>query len=74
VVLKAVKHGGSLHFASKELLNDKELVLEAVKKNCYALLLTSEELKNDKEFILESLKQNSNSFLSVNFFIYNFDF
>jgi general stress protein YciG len=42
-------------------MNDKEVLLEAVKQNGYSLQYASEELKNDKEFILEAAQQNGNS-------------
>jgi hypothetical protein len=44
--------------ASDELMNDKEVVLEAVKKCGDALQFASEELYNDKEFLLKAVKQN----------------
>jgi predicted RNA-binding protein (virulence factor B family) len=60
--LKAVKQNGdSLQYASEELKNDKEVVLEAVKQYGRSLLYASEELKNDKEFVLEVVKQNGDS-------------
>ena len=37
---------------------DKEVVLEAVKQDGWALEYASDELKNDKEVILEAVKQN----------------
>jgi CxxC motif-containing protein len=46
---------------SLEDLNDKEVVLEAVKQNGYSLEYASEELKNNKEVVLEAVKQNGYS-------------
>lgn len=42
----------------KNRWNNKEEVLEAVKRNGMALEYASEELKNDKEVVLEAVKQN----------------
>jgi serine/threonine protein kinase len=47
-----------LEFASKELQNDKEVVLEAVKKNGLALKFASKSLQNDKEVVLQAVKQS----------------
>ncbi len=44
-------------YASEELKNDKEVVLEAVKTNGFALNDASEELKSDKEIVLEAVKK-----------------
>jgi hypothetical protein len=62
-VLEDVKQNGdALEFASKELQNDKEVVLKAVKQNGDAfrpaLEFASEELKNNKEVVLEAVKRN----------------
>ena len=45
-------------FASKNLKDDKEVVLEAVKKHELALQFASEELKADKNFILAAVNEN----------------
>ena len=39
-------------------VDDKEIVLEAVKQNSNALEYANEELKNDKEVVLETVKKN----------------
>jgi hypothetical protein len=41
--------------------NDRESVLEAVKKHGYALHRASENLKNDREFVLEAVKINGSA-------------
>jgi hypothetical protein len=41
---------------SEKLKNDKDIVLEAVKKNLHALCHASENMKNDKELVLEAVK------------------
>ena len=59
--LKAVKQNGwALEFASDELKNDREVVLEAVKEKGsagFALEYASEELKNDRKVVLEAIKE-----------------
>ena len=50
-----------MEYASEELRNDKEVVLEAVKKYGDALQFASEELRNDKEVVLEAVKENGNA-------------
>lgn len=40
----------------KEIINDREILLEAVKKDGSALRYASEELKNDREIVLEAVK------------------
>lgn len=42
----------------EEQLNDKEVVLELVKKNGLILYYASENLQNDKDVVLEAVKQN----------------
>jgi hypothetical protein len=51
-----------LKFASKKLRNDKEIVLEAVKKNGLMLKFASNELRNDKEIILAAIKNHAYAF------------
>lgn len=41
-----------------EVITDKKELLEAIKKDCYALRYASYELKNDKEVVLEAVKAN----------------
>ena len=43
--------------ASEELRNDREIVLEAVKKSPWCLKFASEELKMDKKLIIIALKE-----------------
>lgn len=38
--------------------NNKQMVLEAVKQNGYALNLASDEFKNDKDVVLLAVKQS----------------
>lgn len=47
-----------LEFASDELRDDKEVVLEAVEKDGCSLRLASERLKDDKEFLMSLVKKN----------------
>ncbi len=42
----------------RELRNDKEVVLEAVKQYGWALSYASKELRNDKEVVLEAVKKD----------------
>jgi len=50
--------GGALGLASKELRNDKEVVLEAVKTNWPALEFASDELRADRDVVLAAVKQD----------------
>ncbi len=57
----ALRNISKLKFSKKEFnlfRNDKEVVLEAVKKDSYALQYASDELKNDKEVVLEAVKKD----------------
>ncbi len=45
-----------LEYASNELKNSKDIVLESVKKNGRALQFASNKLKNSKDIVLEALK------------------
>jgi hypothetical protein len=47
----------ALQFASEELNNDREVVLEAVKQNGTALCWASEELRSDREIVFEAVKR-----------------
>ena len=49
----------------KNLRNDKEVVLEAIKQNPAAFYYASNELKNDKEVALEAIKQDELAFYFV---------
>lgn len=42
-----------LEYVSEDLLNNKELIIEACKKNVNAIKYMTEELKNDVEFLIE---------------------
>jgi hypothetical protein len=55
------QNGCSLLFASKELQNNKEVVLEAVKQNGCSLLFASKELQEFKKIVLVAVKQNGSS-------------
>ena len=48
----------ALRYASEELKNDREVVLQVVKQDGGALRYASEELKNDREVVLAAVKQN----------------
>ena len=41
-----------------ELKHDREVVIEAVRRNSRALHLTSEELKGDREVVVEAVRQH----------------
>ena len=58
IIKKVKRNGHYLQYASEELKNNKEVVLEAVKQNGNALQYTSKELKNDKEVVLISVEEN----------------
>ena len=51
------KYGKWLKYASKELQNDKEIILEAVKCNGYSLKYASKEFQSHKEMVLEAVKK-----------------
>jgi hypothetical protein len=57
--------GSALDYASQELQSNKEIVLEAVKKNGGAILL-SKKFQNDREVVLGAVKQDGFS-LEINF-------
>lgn len=48
----------ALQYASQELRADKEIVMNAVAKNGYALAFASSSLKNDKEVVRAAVAQN----------------
>jgi hypothetical protein len=51
--LKVVKQDGlALMYASKELKNNKEMVMAAFSQNANTLYFGSEQLQNDKELLL----------------------
>ena len=52
------KDGWALNYASKELLNDKEVVLAAVKDHWFALCRASNKLQNNEEVVLPAVKQD----------------
>lgn len=62
MVLEAVKQcGGALQFASPELKDNKEMVLEAIKQRNWAywvMEFASAELKGDRQVILKAVKQD----------------
>ena len=47
-----------MRYASKELQNDREIVLIAVTQNGYVLKYASKELQNDREIVLDAVTQN----------------
>ena len=55
-----------LEYASEELRNNKEVVLEAVKKNGSALEYASERLQADKDVVLAAVKQYGDSIVYAN--------
>jgi hypothetical protein len=46
-----------INLASEELRNDKQFMLQAVKRNCMALEFASAALKNNKEVVMEAVKK-----------------
>jgi len=57
------KNVESLHWVSKEIRNDKEVVLKTLAQNYESFLYASKELRNDKEVVLTvfaKLKLNKN--------------
>lgn len=51
----------------KEIINDREILLEAVKKDGSALRYASEELKNDREIVLEAVKADGKYSMPVKY-------
>jgi hypothetical protein len=47
-----------LRHAAEHLRGDREIVLEAVRQNGYALDVAAEHLKGDREIVLEAVRQN----------------
>ena len=45
--------------ADESLKKDKEVVLEAIKNNCYSIQYADESLKKDKEVAMTAIKKNS---------------
>ena len=57
--MAAVKQNGdALQHASKELREDRDIVMAAVKKNGRALEYASDELKGDRELVMAAVKQD----------------
>ena len=54
--------GCSLEYISKDLQNNKEIVLKAVKRYGLALEFASIDLKNDKDIVLKAVKHDGRSF------------
>ena len=56
-MLQAIKDGASwaLAYATDKLLADRELILEAVKKDGQILYYASKELRDDKEVVLTAV-------------------
>jgi serine/threonine protein kinase len=55
---KNVQNQKFLQHTSKELQNDKETIVEAVKQDGWALEFASKELQNNKKVVLQTMKQN----------------
>ena len=58
-----------LRYASLGLQHDREVVMEAIKQNGYALEYASEELKGDKEVVMEALYTYINTHINIILFI-----
>ena len=56
-VIRQSDHGYDLFYASESLKDDRELVLEAIRKSGDALQYASDELRADKGLILKALQQ-----------------
>lgn len=52
-------NGYVLEYAAKNLCNDKEVMLVAVRKNGYECQYASIDLKSDKEILLEAIKNDA---------------
>ena len=50
--------GSSLEYASDELKNDREFILEAVAKSGYALKYASDEFRADREVVMTAAAQD----------------
>jgi len=50
------ENGLVLKYASKELANDRDVILKAVKKNGYALKYASEDMQNDEDVVLAAVE------------------
>ena len=60
--MAAVKQDGyAFRHVSKELKNNKRVVMAAVKQNGFALEFASEELKNNKAVVLAAVKTNGSA-------------
>ncbi|MBR0351026.1 MAG: DUF4116 domain-containing protein [Clostridia bacterium] len=55
------KAGYALGYASEELKNNREIVIEAVKNDEAAISYASKELKNDPEIVLMAVRHNGNA-------------
>jgi hypothetical protein len=53
-----LKNGLLLQYASKNLKNEKSIVLDAISNDSRAFYFASEKLKNDKDIILTSIYEN----------------
>jgi hypothetical protein len=53
------QHAYSFEFAPLKLRNDREFVMEAVKKNVWVLPWASEKFKADREIVLEAVRKYS---------------
>jgi len=60
IIYNRLYYGYSLHVASDELKNDKEIALQAVKQNINALKCISEKLINDTLFLIDCFLINNN--------------
>ena len=59
MILAGVKVDGQiLYYASKELRDDKDVVLEAVRNKGLILKYASHRMRRDKEIVLEAIKQD----------------
>ena len=52
------KNSFALKYASNELRNNKDIILQAVKNDCGAIRHASEELRNDKDIVLQAVKND----------------
>lgn len=52
--------GNALKFASVKIIDNKEIVMSAVKESCFSLLYASDRLKYDEDIVLQSTRQRSN--------------
>ena len=58
-IIRNIKNGSLLFEECDSLVqSDRDIVMEAIKKDGYLLMILSDEFKNDKEIVLECVRLN----------------